>query len=271
MDFAGIVSEIEQFSAADDYRQTQKDLRFIPFAMTGADDSYCSYLNGQRGDDIPIVLVWHDMNCVDMLAKNLQDFMFRGLLEAVVDVEDEHFIRYGNLKENTENMLRSHRKYLTDRQQAIVSEIYQRSIASYDYPQPDGSKIKLEGLLAYDELKEILASEIGFEGLNTSFEYQEPEQKAVFDDRSVGTLSFRISPIPQKHNNISEKLKAPNWKTANSGDALIVQRKNVVFFGNPALGKMDAAVSERLQEIKVVYPDMKLVFEENETGKKYEI
>jgi hypothetical protein len=271
MDFAGITSEIEQLSSPDDYRQTKKDLRFIPFAMTGAGDSYCFYLNGQKGDDILITLVWHDMNCVDILAKNLQDFIFRGLLEAVVDIEDESFIRHGDLKENIGNMLRSHCKYLTGKQQKIAGEIYQRDIFSYSYKQPNGSEITLEGLLTYDELNKILASEIGFEGLNTSFEYQESEQNPALNDRIVGTLSLHISPIPQKHDKISEKLKALNWKSVNSGDVLIVQRKNVVFFGKPSMDNMDEVFSEKLQEIKAACPDMKIVFEENETGAKYEI
>ncbi|MGI4875691.1 MAG: SMI1/KNR4 family protein [Janthinobacterium lividum] len=170
--FEEIAEQISAFSGPDDYRRTRPDLRLIPFGQSGAGDLYCFYLNEQQGADVPIAFVWHDMNEAEIKAKNLPDFIFRALLEAVVDVYEEGLIMLDSFKENSTNMLRTHRKYLPVQQQKVVEEIYSRELFEYQYQVSATRTETATGLLTYTELADILAREIAFDKLDATFPYQ---------------------------------------------------------------------------------------------------
>lgn len=53
--------------------------------MTGGGDLYVFQFDKQCGENIPITLVPHDWEEETILAKNLQDFIFRKKLEAVLN------------------------------------------------------------------------------------------------------------------------------------------------------------------------------------------
>jgi hypothetical protein len=55
----------------------------VPFAVTGAGDHYAWYPAWADGADVPIVLAWHDDNRCDVLAPNLEGFMYRQTLSAM--------------------------------------------------------------------------------------------------------------------------------------------------------------------------------------------
>ncbi|MCW3463138.1 SMI1/KNR4 family protein [Chitinophaga nivalis] len=130
--------------------------QFIPFATNGAGDWFAFYFNLQDGDDVPVVQVWHDANEACILAKNLQDFIFLQLLEAITDMDPDYpgLIEDGDFAVNCRNILQTHTPYLTDRQQAIVAAAF--------------AKGKLSG----EELDEIVEQEMNFEWLDSSFPYQ---------------------------------------------------------------------------------------------------
>jgi len=159
-----VEKKIENFR--DNYGN--KELRFIPFAQNGAGDLYCFYLNDEKDGDISIVFVLHDCDKAKILAKNLQDFIFRGLLEAVVEIYDD-----GWSVNEIKSMLKTHVKYLSAKAQAIVSGIYARDVFDYSYKLPNSHAQKTNGLLTYDELETILKNEIYFEDLGKKFAYQE--------------------------------------------------------------------------------------------------
>ncbi len=160
--FERIIEEIESFSDEDDYRQTKKEFynKFIPFGMTGGGDLYCFYLNDKNSIE-SIVVVYHDDNEVEILSDNLENFMFRNLLECVIDPFEDSLIMNGDFKVNITRQLLSHQKYLNNDQLKIISEIYNRDT------QP---------LLKYEEFNQILEN-WNFNISNNTFEYQKEEYK----------------------------------------------------------------------------------------------
>jgi len=160
MDFGDIESQMEEFTAPDHWMNIRPDLRFIPFAQNGAGDMYCFFLTGTQGDDIPVVLLWHDANRATYKAKNLQDFIFRSMLEAVADVEEAEYglLDKDNFGTDLQNFLRTHQPYLSVQQQNVLKNIYDN--AGADKP-----------LISELELQHILQNEIGFEQMDQSFKY----------------------------------------------------------------------------------------------------
>jgi len=58
--------------------------QFVPFAATGGGDVYAFQFDKQNGEDVPVTFVPHDEDNATVLAKNLQDFIFRQMLECVL-------------------------------------------------------------------------------------------------------------------------------------------------------------------------------------------
>ncbi len=118
----------------------------------------------------------HDDSEAEILAKNLQDFIFRQLLESLTEM-DEYSMFEGDSEEQIKihlyNQLNTHRKYLTLKQVEILEDIYTRNIFEYTYKTPNGSEFEAKGLLTFDELDEVLSREIAFEKLNAKFDYTE--------------------------------------------------------------------------------------------------
>ncbi|SHF73906.1 SMI1/KNR4 family protein [Chryseobacterium vrystaatense] len=146
----------------------------VPFAKNGAGDMYVFQFDMQVNGDIPITFFRHDSDA-EILAKNLQDFIFRQLLESLTEM-DEYSMFEGDSEEEAKrhlnNQLNTHRKYLTPRQVGILQDIYKRDIFKYIYKTPDGSEFEAEGLLTFDELEKLINQEIAFEKLNTRFDYR---------------------------------------------------------------------------------------------------
>lgn len=147
--------------------------RMVPFAGNGAGDMYVFQLDMQIDGQVPITLFRHDSDA-EILAKNLQDFIFRQLLESLTEI-DEYSMFYEDseekIKQNLLNQLKTHRKYLTPGQAEILENIYRRNIFKYTYKKPNGSEFKREGLLTFDEFEALIEQEMPFKKLNTKFDY----------------------------------------------------------------------------------------------------
>ncbi|MDR6922125.1 MULTISPECIES: SMI1/KNR4 family protein [Chryseobacterium] len=150
--------------------------KMVPFAKNGAGDLYVFQLDMEVNGEIPVTFFPHDDSEAEILAKNLQDFIFRQLLESLTEM-DEYSMFEGDsedeIKKNLHNQLRTHRKYLTSNQIEILEGIYQRDIFEYTYKAPNGREFEAEGLLTFDELEKLIQKEIAFEKLNTKFDYTE--------------------------------------------------------------------------------------------------
>lgn len=166
------VSEaIKELTDPEDYRQIKPEFKFIPFGQSGGGDHYCFFLNEQNGDDIPVVFVWHDCNEVTYLAKNLQDYIFRVLLTDMSDQDTYNNISDEEFKNNIKSVLKTHTKYLTEKQSKILQNVSLREIINYDIDLPKGRKEPHRGLLTDVELKNIITEVIPYDKMDTTFEY----------------------------------------------------------------------------------------------------
>jgi len=147
--------------------------RMLPFAKNGAGDMFVFQLDMENNGEIPITFFGHDSDA-EILAKNLQDFIFRQLLESLTEI-DEYSMFYEDseekIKQNLHNQLKTHRKYLKAEQVEILEDFYQRDIFEYTYKTPNGSEFEAKGLLTFDDLEKLIKQEMAFEKLNIKFDY----------------------------------------------------------------------------------------------------
>ncbi|WP_228441256.1 SMI1/KNR4 family protein [Chryseobacterium phosphatilyticum] len=169
-----VEASIEEMSEEDDYRNIHANYKFVPFAKNGAGDLYAFQFDLKNNGEVPITFIPHDDEEAEILAKNFQDFIFRQLLEALTEIdENAMFYEEGeeDLKRNLFNQLKTHEPYMTSRQIEILHSIYQRDLFEYTYKTPNGHVFEAEGLATYDEVEEILNREIAFENLRKTFNY----------------------------------------------------------------------------------------------------
>jgi len=142
--------------------------KFVPFGQTGAGDLYAFYQNIEIEGEHPIVLVWHDCNETQILSKNLEDFIFRMMMEKIVNIteDDSESLYYqGNrdaLRKALLADLETAKKYLNSKYIDILDEVYNR-------PFED-----IENIISVEELKKVFAATIHFDLMDTKFEHEEP-------------------------------------------------------------------------------------------------
>lgn len=147
---------------------------FVPFAKNGAGDLFVFQYDLQNVDDVSVTFLPHDDNEALVLAPNLQDFIFRQLLEALREIDEDSMVyeeEETDLKANLKAQLQTHRPFLKARQIEVLEGLYERDIFEYSFKTPNGSTYVCEGLATYDEVEELLAREIGFTHLNEVFDY----------------------------------------------------------------------------------------------------
>ncbi|HFK5528310.1 TPA: SMI1/KNR4 family protein [Elizabethkingia anophelis] len=147
--------------------------RMVPFAKNGAGDMFVFQLDMEDNGEIPITFFGHDSDA-EILAKNLQDFIFRQLLESLTEI-DEYSMFYEDseekIKQNLHNQLKTHRKYLKHEQVEILENFYKRDVFEYTYKTPNGSEFEAKGMLTFDDLEKLIEQEMAFEKLNIKFDY----------------------------------------------------------------------------------------------------
>ncbi|OPB94876.1 SMI1/KNR4 family protein [Elizabethkingia ursingii] len=147
--------------------------RMAPLAKNGAGDMFVFQLDMENNGEVPITFFGHDSDA-EILAKNLQDFIFRQLLESLTEI-DEYSMFYEDseekIKQNLHNQLKTHRKYLKAEQVEILEDLYQRDIFEYTYKTPNGSEFEAKGLLTFSDLEKLIKQEMAFEKLNIKFDY----------------------------------------------------------------------------------------------------
>ncbi|WP_282628403.1 SMI1/KNR4 family protein [Empedobacter sedimenti] len=174
VDFKGGIEEMLNHEIYD----LNEKYKLAPFAQNGAGDMYVFQYDLQNGDEIPISFFPHDDCMLQVLAKNLQDFIFRQLLESVTEIDEYSMFdddTEERIKEHLHNQLRTHKPYLKARQREILEEIYARDIFDYTYKLPNGHEAESRGLATFEEVEKILKTEIDFEFLNKEFDYTSDE------------------------------------------------------------------------------------------------
>ena len=161
MSFDDIESQLSEFADPEYWMNIREDLHFIPFAKNGAGDMYCFLPEEAGSDDIPVVFLCHDANRAEYRAKNLQDFIFRCMLEAVADVEEAEYglLQVEDFSEDLSNFLKTHSPYISMQQNKIITEIY------------TGKHTKMP-LISKDDLQTLLQKEITWERPDEEFHYQ---------------------------------------------------------------------------------------------------
>ena len=169
-----VEASVDEMSDEEDYRNIHSGYQFVPFAKNGAGDLYAFQFDLQNDGEVPVTFIPHDDEEAEVVAKNLQDFIFRQLLEAITEIDEDSMFyeeEEEEMKQNLFNQLKTHEPYLTSRQIEILKDIYQRDIFEYTYKVPNGHTFEAEGLVTFDEVEKILNDEIGFEQLNKKFNY----------------------------------------------------------------------------------------------------
>lgn len=222
---------IEELRDPDDYRNVNPDYLFVPFAMTYGGDWYCFWYRFPadiEADEPLIVLLPHDDLDVEVLAKNLEDFIFSQMCKTVCDVYEEGLVMDGDFKENIGNMLRTHLPYLSEERQKIVTELYGREWFSYTYKVNYGKGTETaQGLITQEDLDALLESEIGFEYLGETYPYEKEDDTPPVELQKIeGTMWLYFSPKPAEDSPVYELLKSLNWREDKSvSDKLAYQRK----------------------------------------------
>jgi len=139
--------------------------KFIPFAMSGAGDFYAIYTNIEIDGSNPIVFVLHDDNATDILSKNLEDFIFRQMVEKTVTIDKSEINHNFNgdnkvFQKAVKSDLKSVEKYLKSKYVRILTEIYNRDFTD------------LENIISVEEMNEIFKETIHFELMDSSFKHE---------------------------------------------------------------------------------------------------
>jgi len=171
LNIEAVADAVDTLLDADDYRKIDPAFQFIPFAQTGAGDHYCFFVSGQHDGEMPIVLLWHDQNEAQYLAKNLQDFMFYMMLNSMADQDTYNEVGDEEFRDQLAKTLGTHARYLSSEQAQVLSALLARDIIDYDVLLPKGRKEAHRGLLTDIELASLRNGLIPYEKFDSYFAY----------------------------------------------------------------------------------------------------
>ena len=174
LELSEISEEIEFLHGAESFYKIKPEYLFIPFGKNGAGDYYCLFYNKENPLPEPwVVLFAHDFNEAEVLADNFQNFIFYGLLECVLYM-DELLADDNSFYTEIANMFRTHRPYLSEEQAKIVEDIYKRKTfaSTYTYTFKDRERTeKYIGLLSREEFDTLCSKFIPIPKEEKQFEY----------------------------------------------------------------------------------------------------
>lgn len=163
----------QELKDPNDYRKIDAAMQFIPFAKTGAGDLYTFYTH-HHAQEASVVLLSHDEENAVILAKNLQDFAFRSMLEAVVELDEYSLLDdLEQLHTNLNAWLNTHRPYLSEAQSDCLDKIFNREVKTYLCIVNPKYSYEFQGLLSHEECKMILQEMIHFQDLDLTFKYMQ--------------------------------------------------------------------------------------------------
>ncbi|UQV44734.1 SMI1/KNR4 family protein [Janthinobacterium lividum] len=171
LNIEAVADAVDTLLDADDYRKIDPAFRFIPFAQTGAGDHYCFFVSGQHDGEMPIVLLWHDQNEAQYLAKNLHDFLFHMLLNSMADQDTYNEVSDEEFRDQLAKTMGTHARYLSSEQAQILQTLLSRDIIDYDVLLPKGRKEAHRGLLTNIELASLREGMIPYEKFDSYFAY----------------------------------------------------------------------------------------------------
>ena len=161
----------DQFTALDDAEEivnliedykSQRGIKveylLVPFASECAGD-VCFFYNREKPEQPPVIVKdWYDFDSAEILADNLQNFIFYGMLSMVHSIYTKAPICLGDFYENIANLFRTHRPYLTEKQVEVIEKIYSRKLTTYKAIQVKKDNL-LTPLIHYQDYTALLSDE----------------------------------------------------------------------------------------------------------------
>lgn len=164
---------LEEITEPDSYLNIKVDYHFIPFGQSGAGDYYCFFLNESTAADIPIVIIYHDDNCAEYLAKNIQDFIFIEILKYMTDLDEYKAANDIEFKTNISNLLKTHLKYLSKSQQDCLNKLNNKALIEYEVVFGSGRIEQHRGFLTDKEYQQKIDELAPYKNLEKAFCYSD--------------------------------------------------------------------------------------------------
>ena len=150
-----IVNLIEDYKSQ---RGIKAEYLLVPFASECAGD-VCFFYNREKPEQPPVVVKdWYDFDSAEIIADNLQNFIFYGMLSMVHSIYTKAPICLGDFYENIANLFRTHRPYLTEEQAEVIEKIYSRKLTTYKAIQVKKDNL-LTALIHYQDYTALLSDE----------------------------------------------------------------------------------------------------------------
>ena len=150
-----IVNLIEDYKSQ---RGIKAEYLLVPFASECAGD-VCFFYNREKPEQPPVIVKdWYDFDSAEILADNLQNFIFYGMLSMVHSIYTKAPICLGDFYENIANLFRTHRPYLTEKQVEVIEKIYSRKLTTYKAIQVKKDNL-LTALIHYQDYTALLSDE----------------------------------------------------------------------------------------------------------------
>ena len=125
----------------------------IPFGKNGAGELFGFSYDSKK--NLNFICRFNKITGVAfVIAKDLEDFLFRQMLGSVVDINQEELDGVNIFFEDLIAMLNSHKSYLNETRIKILDEAYHRSVVEFDEDE--------FGCLSADDYVVILQKEIDF-------------------------------------------------------------------------------------------------------------
>lgn len=150
-----IVNLIEDYKSQ---RGIKAEYLLVPFASECAGD-VCFFYNREKPEQPPVIVKdWYDFDSAEIIADNLQNFIFYGMLSMVHSIYTKAPICLGDFYENIANLFRTHRPYLTEKQVEVIEKIYSRKLTTYKAIQVKKNNL-LTALIHYQDYTALLSDE----------------------------------------------------------------------------------------------------------------
>ncbi|GAA4023437.1 hypothetical protein GCM10022409_04110 [Hymenobacter glaciei] len=146
---------------------------FVPLGHTGGGDLYAFCLTLATDGETPITLSLHDDNKTTVLAPSLEGFIFREMLDRATSFDEyaqEGYAGFEELRADLQRAVQSISPYLRPAWGSLLAEVYARPLGQEIIVLPR-RQYTVDTLLPSTEFEAIVAREIGFAQLNTTFEH----------------------------------------------------------------------------------------------------
>lgn len=132
--------------------------KFVPFGRTGGGELFGFVFNA-AGKSESIAKINTRTESARLESKTLEDFVFKKLLSAAVDVPMDDGEQLDQFRNDLKAMLGSHRAYLPPHRAAILDDVYGRK------PELEDGYVSFIGL---EEYHQHIKAEIWFEGIDSA-------------------------------------------------------------------------------------------------------